>query len=329
MKNLAKISIVFMMFSTLLIFYMSGIARFPDYENYLLMAENTGFVVSQHDYMFEWVSRFLLRVDGFSAENRVFLVAIVSQAVCVLYFGWLLCKSDSNRVYGALLLFSMFGFLFVTTTLRGATAYLCISVFFLRNARLDSAGIALLLFSIAWHDSAAPVAFFAVVASSVESLYHNSYAIKRNLSIILIGVTAFSAVLVFIAGPIRSVLPSLIGIDFGARAAYFDGDGGYSFSKTVFLLFVVFCCYKFVCDIEQSKRSRIFMALMALLVGFVNSISSVIAVRFAFFIFSVILPLRGVFLDRFERSPTFRLTSLVISPVIFYLSIEYVLSNKL
>ena len=168
MKLVVRAILAFSIFATLSVFYLVGSSSFPDYENYLRLAKGIGFLVSEHDYLFEWLSRFILGLSGISDTNKVELLAVLNQIVCVVFFVWIGLKSRSDRVYGALFVFCLFGFLFMTTTLRASSAYLSISAFFLRGARFDFPGVGLLVFSMAWHDSAVPVVFICFVAQGLS-----------------------------------------------------------------------------------------------------------------------------------------------------------------
>lgn len=329
MKQVARLFVVVMVFVTLVIFYTIGIDRFPDYENYLRIAEGSGFAVSQSDYLFEWVSRLLLRSGGATSEDRVDTLALINQLICVSYFAWLILKRDASRVYGALLLFCLFGFLFMTTTLRASAAYLCISAFFVRNARFDLPGSLLLLLSIAWHDSAAPVVVICFGTFMIDWLSGGRIFQKNRRSIFLNSIVLSSALLVLSAEVLRPVLPSFGGLDFGVRAEYLESDGGHSFSKTLFLMFAIYSCYEFVNDVRQSCRVRIFVVLMVLAMAMLNVVNGIMAVRFSFFVFAVILPLRGVFIYRLEEVSVLRIYAIVFSPLIFLISVAYVLSNTI
>lgn len=329
MKIIARLLLLLMVFATLTVFYIAGIGRFPDYENYLSIADSSGFVVSEHDYLFEWFSRFLLGYEGVPAADKVFVLATLNQLVCVIFFAWVGLNRCPDRVYGALFLFCLLGFLFMTTTLRASAAYLCISAFFLRGARLDYFGTALLVFSIAWHDSAASVVFI-YFASIVVVFFVSRYKISESFLSKLFFITVFSSgALILLADTLRALLPVFIGVDLGARTAYFEGDGGYSLSKSVFLICVIYSCYNFVVDCRQSILSRIFISLMVLVLALFNSVNGIMAVRFSFFIFSITLPLRGVFIYNFERRLEFRMALIIISPLIFCSSALYTFSNVL
>jgi|GEM_PF-4126249 len=326
---IARLFFFFMMLATVAIFYVAGIDSFPDYQNYLNIADGAELFVSEHDYMFEWFSRYLLGLEGVSATQKVFVLATVNQFVCVVFFAWVGLKRLPDQVYGALFLFCMFGFLFMTTTLRASAAYLCISAFFLRNARFDYLGVALLVISMAWHDSAAPVIVIIVLSILLDKTCFRYKIKERILSIFFVFLILSSGSLVLFAELLRPLIPKLIGFDIGARAAYFEGDGGYGISKLLFIIFSIICCHHFIADLRQTRISRFFIALMALVLALFNLLNGIVAVRFSFFIFAVMLPLRGVFISGVERKLQFRISSIVISPIVMYLSVLYTFSNTL
>lgn len=329
MKLVVRAILAFSIFATLSVFYLVGISRFPDYENYLRLAKGIGFLVSEHDYLFEWLSRFILGFSGISDTNKVELLAVLNQIVCVVFFVWIGLKSRSDRVYGALFVFCLFGFLFMTTTLRASSAYLCISAFFLRGARFDFPGVGLLVFSMAWHDSAVPVVFICFVAQGLSYCTFRYRIREQVLSWILRCIVIGSGAIVLSTKLLHPLFSNLMSrLDLGVRAAYL-GDGAYSLSKLLFVLFGIFICFNFVSDTRQSLSSRLFISLMSMVVGLSHMLSGVVSVRFAIYIFLVILPLRGIFVFEFERKLEVRILALMISPLVFYLSTLYVFSNTL
>ena len=69
MTEIAKSVLAAAIIVTILIFYAAGIDSFPDYANYLNIAENQG-SISEGDYLFEWFSRLILSLDfNFSASK--------------------------------------------------------------------------------------------------------------------------------------------------------------------------------------------------------------------------------------------------------------------
>ena len=69
--------------------------------------------------------------------------------------------------------------------------------------------------------------------------------------------------------------------------------------------------------------------LMVLAMAMLNVVNGIMAVRFSFFVFAVILPLRGVFIYRLEEVSVLRIYAIVFSPLIFLISVAYVLSNTI
>lgn len=327
MKLITRTILVYSILATLSIFYIAGISSFPDYGNYLRIAEGSGFAVSEHDYLFEWLSRLVLGLDGVSATGKVELLAVLNQLVCVCFFVWIGLKTRSDRVYAALFTFCLFGFLFMTSTLRASPAYLSISAFFLRGARLDLPGIGLLFFSMAWHDSAIPVVLTCLVAKGISVGVFRYRINEQCLSRILKCIVICSGVIILSAELLRPWFSSLINMELGVRAAYFEGDGAYSFSKSLFVMFSVFCCFNFVGGTQQTVLSRIFISLISVIVALLHIINGIISVRIVFFIFLIILPLRGFFLFEIEKRQEVRILALMISPVVYCLSILYVFSK--
>lgn len=315
-------------FVTLVIFYKEGIDQFPDYSNYLTIAENkTGFV-TERDYVFEWFSRLILGLADIDSTERVELLATLNQLGCLIYFFWAASRAREDIVFGSLILFSLLGFMFMTTTLRASIAYLCVSAFFLRDGKFDLPGLGLLLMSLAWHDSAAPVVLMCITALVLSNTFVSRTALQaeilsRGQKILVV----VSLLIVLTSDLVRPALLSLSLFDLGARMAYFDGDGAYNIFKTIFVLIGILSCLFFVSDAQQNTLSRTFISLLAVIAALFYVANGTMAVRFIFFIFSVSIPLRGVVLFGVEKRPEVRLAALLILPVIFYLSILYIFSN--
>ena len=313
-----------MILLTIFIFYRVGIDSFPDYSNYLVVAENSGLGLSSSDFIFEWFSRFILGFESLSAAHRVAVLAVFNQIVCIVFFVWLGVSKHSDRVFGALFLFCLFGFLFMTTTLRASTAYCCISIFFVRNARFDKIGLALLVFSVAWHDSAILAILVCIMSAILSAFIYHEKINQIFISKIIVSLVIFSGVVIVGAKSLSPIFLSLVNVDLGVRSSYFAMVDEQGLSKLAFLIFVSFCCFQFVRDRRQILVTRIFISLMAISMAILNVGSAIVAVRFSFFILAVILPLRGILLYDFERRPTIRKLSLFISLIVFYLSIVYV-----
>lgn len=328
MTTTARGLLLFSILGALVIFYAVGIDSFPDYENYFFIAEGKAGLGSESNYLFEWFSRLILELESVEPSARVDLLAVLNQIGCLIYFLWIASQSREERVFGGLFLFSLLGFMFVTTTLRASVAYLCVSAFFLRGGKFDIWGSILLLISLAWHDSAAPVVAMCISAFLISKLFDSGGSIQSKLlssgQKILILV---SATIIVTSDFVRPLISSLIVFELGARTAYFDGDGAYNLFKTLFVLLGVLNCFIFASDVRQSIFSRTFFSLLSLLVALFYVVNATMAVRFTFFVFAISLPLRGVVLFGLEKKPEIRLVSLLISPIIFYLSILYIFSN--
>jgi hypothetical protein len=314
-----------MVLITMIFFYVVGVDYFPDYENYLRIASNGGFVVSENDYIFEGVSRFILRLPYISAENRVLTLASLNQFFCVIFFLWFGFSKDQNKVFGAVLLFCAFGFFFMTTNLRASVAYCCIAWFFVRGLRFDLFGLFLLLFSFSWHDSALLLIPVLIGAKSLNWLASSGMFSEGKISKVIIMLMVVSILIIVFGEELRSSSLALLGFDFGARAAYFSEYGGEGPAKFIFLIVVVLSCFCFAFDREQTLLLKASISLMAVLVSLLSLISLVMAVRFSFFPLFIILLLRGVVFFEIERNLIFRYVSIcMLSWIVFYFSIAYI-----
>ncbi len=327
MTSIARTMLFAMILVSMIVFYFEGIDKFPDYENYLVIAENAGFI-SEGDYLFEWFSRFVLGLQTVASEAKVELLALLNQVGCLIYFVWLADEKKPERVFGGLLLFCLLGFMFMTTTLRASLAYLCVSAFFVRGGKFDLLGVVLLVISLAWHDSAAPVILICLLARlGVAFLKQEIEQGVLGVSI-PVGLIAISVLAVLFGESLRPALIALSDFDVGARSAYFDSDGAYGLAKMLFILLAMAAAFGFVQDSEQSGHAKLFSAMLCLLVSFFYLINGTIAVRFVFFVFAVTLPLRGVVAGGLEKQEIGRWVTLLMAPVVFYLSINYIFMNS-
>jgi len=323
MKVLAVSGLVALVLVSLLLFYILGAERFADYSNYVRIAEGDGYAYSEHDYVFEWLSRFFLSLSGFSSSERVALLIFANQVVCVVFFVWAAIRNRAEAVFGVLLIFCLFGFLFMTTTLRAAPAYLLISAFYIRGGRFDALGVGLLIFALAWHDSAALVILICM-AAYFASLFVGG-KLKGLVGPVLVVFVFLSVAVVFFSGFFRSYAVVSLPVDLGVRAAYFDGEGDQSYLKGLFVVFTLMLCLSFVVDKRVSSRARLYVTLLSVAVSFLYVISAVAAVRLALYIYVVILPLRGIFIFEFEKVRELRFYLFLCLPFIYTVSAAGVL----
>jgi hypothetical protein len=318
-----------LVFLTLAIFYLSGPSQFPDYDNYLVIAENGGFYSDENDYLFEWFSRGIMKLGGLSAEAKVDLLAVTTQVICVIYFSWIASKKRADLIFGALLIFSLFGFMFMTTIFRAAPAYLCISAFFITGGRLDLPGFFLLLFAVSWHDTAIAVVGLVFLARAISLFIAEFQVLARHLPWALKGIVVIAGLTVLSAEHVRPFLAWLSSVDIGIRGGLFHGDGSHSFGKTVFVLWSIACAYMFVSDDCRRVFPRVFVALLAMLVALFHIVNGIASVRFSFFLLTVVIPLQGYFLFAFEKRLCFRMAGMVVAPMVFAASVVYTFAKVL
>lgn len=324
MKVLAGYELIGLVFISLLLFYFFGGGQFADYNNYLRIADGDGFAVSESDYVFEWLSRYFLSLTGLSSSGRVAVLAFVNQVVCAAFFIWAATRVRVGAIYGVLLLFCIFGFLFMTTTLRASPAYLSVSAFYIRGGRFDIGGVALLIFALAWHDSAAPILLICVAASFFSFFLKNE--LEESVGyLFLVPLVVLSVVVVLFSDFLRAYLVLSLPLDLGARAAYFEGGGDHGLLKELFIIFSMVCCLSFVLDRRESLVVRLFVSLLSVAVCMSYLVSAVAAVRLALYMYVVMLPLRGVFIFEFEKRSELRFFLLLCSPLIYAISAAGVL----
>ncbi len=320
------------------LYYGLGAEQFPDYDNYITIANNNGWLFNEDEYLFEWISRALLTLPmslGLQPRTAVDLLALINQIVCLGYFGWLLISQDRARVFGATLLIALVGVLLITTTLRASTAYLALSLFVLRGMRLDVFGGLLLLLGLAWHDSfAVPLALVLLAHLSLQlqdAITVQKPAtgrLKASSALECLAVVIAFAVLL-LAAPLRDAILAALNIDPGIRSVYLDSDGSHSLIKLAYCGICLLMCLATVCDPQIPRPVRRFSALLALAVSFTYLVSGVVAVRLAVFAFCALVPFRGVFVLNAERSDVARVVLLLLTPVLLWLSVADILGQTL
>lgn len=314
------LGIIFILF-TLASYTTLGGDAFPDYENYITIAENRGWLFQENEYFFEWISRGLLiylPLLGFSPKSSVDVLAAVNQLVCTAIFLWLMFSKEKEKNVGATLLFSLIGFLLLTTTIRAAPCYLALTVLACRNLKLDLFGLCILLFGLAWHDSFLILAAFVLLSGTIA----NTKALERALSNPLIhnAIYILSATALLFSNQLRDTILSLIGFDAGIRAVYFDGDGAQSTIKLVYCMIAIIVCATTFNDAKVHIRNRILATMLSVGIAAFYIISGTAAVRFSMFAFCAFIPLRGVYAFNFERLASVRLIGFFAAIVLFILS---------
>lgn len=302
---------------TLVSYGILGGSAFPDYNNYITLAEHEGWLFDKNEYFFEWISRGILIYSpkfGFEAQSAVNILATVNQIVCSLVFCSLILSKDVNKSIGTTLLFSLVGFLFLTTTIRAAPAYLALTILAIRNLKLDLRGVIIIFFGLAWHDSFI-VPIIGIIITHAVAKSNKLSKIREQLSLDKI-IHLISAGSLLFASQIREAALSVIGFDTGIRAVYFESNGAQNIVKMTYCAVAILVCANTYNDKSVNYLNRTLATILSIGVAMSYLVSGTAAVRFSMFVFCAFIPIRGVFAFEFERKLLFR-------PLIFIIAIGF------
>lgn len=274
---------IFYILVCVIFFYAVGANKFPDYENYLIIAKLGG-ITGEKDYWFEWISRFLLSSNYLDEISRIYITTAVNQVICICIFFLLVYRRDRHAI-GICLVVFMFYFLFLTTTIRASVAYLCVALFFIKEKWLDIRSFFLLLFAIAWHDSAAifmlmffAFKFFPLIKRIIP------VGVYEKIPFFILMISVFS----FLASNYIFVIFSDF-FDLGSRAEYLNnGDGVSLFKELYFYALLLFVAY-FLKISGVSTEKKYFISVVTLVLMVIGSFNQVAGIRFSFYLLIIIL----------------------------------------
>lgn len=318
LKNSFRVLGVSFVAISIFIFYILGGHYFPDYENYILLASNDGWLFSENEYMFEWLSRGILRLairTGLSAEYAVIVLTIINQIICTWFFIYLITHKNRKINFGGVLLFSLIGFLLITTTLRASPAYLALTLLALREFRFNLTNTLIMLFGLAWHDTfIIPIIIItaSIITTKITSINYYLKAINFDKLIVYISIA-----ILFFTEQLRDLLLSIFGVEAGIRAIYFEGDGAHSIAKLIYCAMALLICKLSQIDNDLSERLQRFAALLGFSIAITYLISGTAAVRLSMYAFCTFIPLRGIYFFDYENKKYIRLIQFTTLPLLF------------
>lgn len=289
-----RLLFLLVVFSVLAIYYVVGGYGFPDYRNYITLAENNGYISSPDEYAAEWISRFFLR-NGFgvldSAVEVVDFFAAFIQVFYIVFILSLMKDEDILHQRGWLFFTLALSPLLLTTALRAAPAYIIIA-YLAYYGRFTSLRFLLLsLLAISFHDSA----ILMVVLFVLSCVFCNVF--KRVNASFIRKVMWLSVLLIVFSEQFSLLFVSLISnFDFGIRAAYFQSPESASLVKKIFVLFAWYIAYTSLFNKLCCVRTKVFICAAALLMALSFSISEVAGIRIAGYVIGVSVVSKGAFL---------------------------------
>lgn len=297
--------VFFLVVSTVLaVYYLIGGYGFPDYRNYIVLAENNGYISSPDEYAAEWISRFFLR-NGFGlSENAAETVDFFAASIQFFYVVFVLVLMRDNDVLhqrGWLYFTLALSPLLLTTALRAAPAYLIVS-YLAYYAKVKTLRFLILaLLAISFHDSA----ILMIAIYILSNIF--CYFFGKTTALFLRCVMWVSLVLIIFSKQISFLLMMLVAqFDFGIRAVYFQGGDGNSIAKKIFILLIWFVAFTALSNKESSIRAKVFLCATALLMALTFSISEVAGVRISVYVLGIAVVSKGAFLLSGNRDSKFR-----------------------
>ncbi len=292
--NKNRLLFLVVVFLVLAVYYFIGGYGFPDYRNYITLAENNGYISSPDEYAAEWISRFFLR-NGFgildSAVEVVDFFAVFIQVFYVSFILFLMKDKDILHQRGWLFFTLALSPLLLTTALRAAPAYIIIAylAYYGRVATLRF--LLLSLLAISFHDSA----ILMVVLFAMSCAFCGVF--KRVNTSFLRKVMWVSVILIVFSQQFSLLFISFISnFDFGIRAAYFQTPESASLVKKIFILFAWYIAYTSLFNKSCEIRTKVFICAATLLMALSFSISEVAGIRIAGYVIGVAVVSKGAFL---------------------------------
>ena len=267
--NLHFANCVLICIFTVSAFWLVGPSRFPDYQNYLTLSQDS------YDYFFEFISGLILTTDFIAGdhEDRVIFFILLVQS-CLVLSGLLLALVRPKYAFGLSLVFAYYYPFLLTTGLRTALPYMMCGVFavLLLNRRMPGWALLVGCLSCFFHDSA----IVPLLTMGVAALWPSPREPRRlyyisGCTIIASIFSSFSLI------NSVSVLPEDLEL-IGRFSAYATNDLN-SPEKLVFLLttwFMILTLVKFARLHPMLKRHLIYGVI---LMSFVSIINQVVALR--------------------------------------------------
>jgi hypothetical protein len=247
---------------------------FPDYQNYKTIVLNGGYLFNPNEYYFEWFSRWVLKINFNDEEINVNLLAIISQAITIFYLYIL----NKNKPINGLLQTSISSLLFLTTTIRGAPAYILFGMVGLQEKK-TSFLILLMLFAMAWHDSAV-IPFIAVLFIQLIDKIGKLEALIKFLKYIY---PFFVLGIVFpeiFRGVILEIFDGLLGI----RQSYLNDEGSYTTLKMCYILSIFILSFFIAREKFNNKKNIATIYFINIICIGLYLINSVVGIRFSIYI---------------------------------------------
>lgn len=323
--NTNRLLFLLVVSTVLLVYYSVGGYGFPDYRNYIALAENNGYIVSANEYAAEWVARFFLR-NGFgvadTAAGTVDFFAAFVQFFYVVFILMLLRGDDLQQQRGWLYFTLALSPLLLTTALRATPAYLIIAYLCSYGKISTFRFLILAVVAISFHDSA--IVMIAIYVMSC--VFCNVFCNVREGFLRWVMWGAFA--LTVLSQQVSFLFVSLVShFDFGIRAVYFQGGESASIVKKVFLLFIWVVAYTALSGEAVSIRSKVFLCASTLVMALSFSLSEVAGIRFSVYVLGAAVVAKGAFVFSGNKDSEFKQVDFVFGFMYFVIMFYDIFRN--
>ncbi|ALE87598.1 hypothetical protein [Pseudomonas versuta] len=324
--NTNRLLFLLVVSTVLLVYYFVGGYGFPDYRNYIALAENNGYITSANEYAAEWVARFFLR-NGFgvadSAAGTVDFFAAFVQIFYIVFILILMRGDDLQQQQRGWLFFTLaLSPLLLTTALRATPAYLIIAYLCSYGKISTFRFFILAVVAISFHDSAIVMIALYVMSCVFCNVFYNV-----RESFLRWGMWgAFT--LILLSQQVSFLFVSLVShFDLGIRAVYFQGGESASVVKKIFLLFIWVVAYTGLSGEAVSIRSKVFLCASTLVMALSFSLSEVAGIRFSVYVLGAAVVAKGAFLFSGNEDSKFKQVDLVLGFMYFVIMFYDIFRN--
>lgn len=279
-NRIIKLIAMLMIMSALVIYYfILGPTAFPDYDNYLTIARNGGYLFAPNEYFFEYFSRGILTNKYIVSESAVDLLVFISQCFTIFYMIYLI----KEKPWNGLIQSSLTSVSFLTTIIRAAPAYevigfLCAGSLSLKKILICS------IIALSWHDTAAiPIAIVTFIYFT-RYLRINSILVNLFNKIYLFGIAIF-----LFSEKFKLIIENLIGSIIGIRSIYFETDGGHSLLKIIYSVGIYLSTIYLIKNSKMDSEKKLIIYGLNMVGALIYSINSVAGIRFSLFTITVFL----------------------------------------
>lgn len=248
-----------------------GESAFPDYENYITIVLNGGYLYSPEEYFFEFFSRFILTLDTGNANINVDLLTFISQTFSIVYFIVL----SFIKPWSGFALVAISSVLYLTTMVRAAPAYVLLGYVGLKNFKFLPL-IVIFIVAIGWHDTALLPFGMVIISSILDKVGWTELA--KNLFTKVYWVIAF---LLFLINFIRPLIIDIIQDRLGIRASYLHDLTSHSFLKLFYIFFIYVGSYYIIKKSSITQKNANVLYMLNIFCVFLYIINGTAGVRFA------------------------------------------------